>query len=164
VTRLPSPCLPPAADGDSNIVVLGEHTLFVLDLRGQVVAQKRLEYHPAACCCYPVPPVASAPGGDDNLLVRSQQHRCGGSSWLRCESPPAEIMPLLRAGGDAHACAAGLPRQRPGMGCAQRAAARGAEGGRPGLKPCCCSHGMLMATRYWQHAGPGAVASFTTAP
>lgn len=48
---------------------MGEHTLFVMDLRGQVIMQKRLEYHPAACCCYPVPPVASAPGGEENLLV-----------------------------------------------------------------------------------------------
>jgi Bardet-Biedl syndrome 9 protein len=48
---------------------VGEHTLFVMDLRGQVIMQKRLEYHPAACCCYPVPPVASAPGGEENLLV-----------------------------------------------------------------------------------------------
>lgn len=51
-----------------DIVVLGEHNLFVLTSGGQVTFQKRLEYHPACCTTYAVPG-AKTQGGAENLLV-----------------------------------------------------------------------------------------------
>ncbi|KAG2488148.1 hypothetical protein HYH03_013291 [Edaphochlamys debaryana] len=56
------------ASHQADIIVLGEHTLFVLSSAGQITFQKRLEYHPACCCLYPVPG-AKTPGGPENLLV-----------------------------------------------------------------------------------------------
>ncbi|GLC42379.1 Protein PTHB1 [Pleodorina starrii] len=52
----------------ADIIVLGEHNLFVLSSAGQITFQKRLEYHPACCTTYPVPG-AKTPGGTENLLV-----------------------------------------------------------------------------------------------
>ncbi|KXZ41737.1 BBS9 protein [Gonium pectorale] len=52
----------------ADLIVLGEHTLFVLSSTGQITFQKRLEYHPACCTTYPVPG-AKTPGGPENLLV-----------------------------------------------------------------------------------------------
>ncbi|KAG2452068.1 hypothetical protein HYH02_003104 [Chlamydomonas schloesseri] len=53
----------------ADIVVLGEHNLFVLSsYSGQITFQKRLEYHPSCCTTYPVPG-AKTPGGAENLLV-----------------------------------------------------------------------------------------------
>ncbi|GFR41608.1 hypothetical protein Agub_g2332 [Astrephomene gubernaculifera] len=56
------------ASHQADIIVLGEHNLFVLSSGGQITFQKRLEYHPACCTTYPVPG-AKAPGGPENLLV-----------------------------------------------------------------------------------------------
>lgn len=42
---------------EANLVVVGEHTLFALNSRGQMIMQKRLDYHPMCCtvswlCCF----------------------------------------------------------------------------------------------------------------
>jgi hypothetical protein len=46
-------CVP--AGHQCDVVVLGEHNLFVLSISGQITFQKRLEYHPACCTTYAVP-------------------------------------------------------------------------------------------------------------
>lgn len=53
----------------SDIVVVAEHHVFVVSsTTGQVVFQKRLEYHPAAAAVVPAPG-AKLPGGQHNLVV-----------------------------------------------------------------------------------------------
>lgn len=42
---------PVPADSPADILVLAEHTFFTVNLRGQILVQRRLEYHPA--CCWP---------------------------------------------------------------------------------------------------------------
>mmetsp|Transcript_4941 Transcript_4941/g.9082 ORF Transcript_4941/g.9082 Transcript_4941/m.9082 type:complete len:326 (-) Transcript_4941:321-1298(-) len=64
-----------------DIVILGEHTVFVLTASvGQVVFQRRLEFHPAAACLYSMPSGGvgggsgggggGGGGGDDDEVVR----------------------------------------------------------------------------------------------
>ncbi|MEW5301465.1 MAG: hypothetical protein WDW36_004324 [Sanguina aurantia] len=52
----------------SDIIVLGERNMFVVSNSGQIIFQKRLEYHPACCNTYPVPG-SKAQGGAENLMV-----------------------------------------------------------------------------------------------
>jgi hypothetical protein len=53
------------ADAPPDILVLAEHTFFILNLRGQLLVQRRLDYHPS--CCYAFP----AGGGSGNDLTGS---------------------------------------------------------------------------------------------
>eukprot|EP00877_Chromochloris_zofingiensis_P007511 jgi/Chrzof1/3012/Cz12g08060.t1 len=58
------------AEYQADLLVLCEHTFFVLSLRGQLLMQRRLDYHPA--CCWPYASAFTAgnkPSRLDNLLV-----------------------------------------------------------------------------------------------
>jgi len=55
-----------------ELLIVCEHSLFVVSAAsGQLLLQRRLEYHPAACRPYPAPGVTAGAGGGeaDNLLV-----------------------------------------------------------------------------------------------
>lgn len=54
--------------------MLGEHTLFTVNLRGQLVSQRRLEYHPAAC--WPYTPSAAGGGGRDRASGFGELSTC----------------------------------------------------------------------------------------
>ncbi|GLI70845.1 hypothetical protein VaNZ11_015856, partial [Volvox africanus] len=84
----------------ADIVVLGEHNLFVLSSAGQITFQKRLEYHPACCTTYPVPG-AKTPGGAENLLVATHTkallvYRTSVLSW----AAKADLQPVAVAVAD----------------------------------------------------------------
>eukprot|EP00775_Hariotina_reticulata_P008314 gene8314-8499_t len=61
-------------DAPPDILVLAEHTFFIISLRGQLLVQRRLDYHPSCCCAFPAGSRGS--GGDltissppENLLI-----------------------------------------------------------------------------------------------
>lgn len=60
-------------ESSDDIIVLGEHTIFCVSARGQLVMQRRLEYHPACCTAYPSSairqPTGQQGGPLENLLV-----------------------------------------------------------------------------------------------
>lgn len=63
-----------AQRAQQELLVVGEHSLFAVSAAsGQLLLQRRLEYHPACCRAYGVPPpgAAGAAAGDtgDGLLV-----------------------------------------------------------------------------------------------
>jgi Bardet-Biedl syndrome 9 protein len=63
--------------GETELLVLGQHTLFALGERGAVRFQKRLDYDPSCCFAYPVPDSKESSKDKDatrfNLLVASHQ-------------------------------------------------------------------------------------------
>jgi hypothetical protein len=63
-----------SAAARQELLVVCEHSLFVVSsLGGQLLLQRRLEYHPACCWPYPAPPdpagSSGAGGAADSLLV-----------------------------------------------------------------------------------------------
>jgi Bardet-Biedl syndrome 9 protein len=53
-------------------LVLAEHTFFVLNLRGQLLTQRRLDYHPACCWPFPAGPNSSS-SSSSSAATNSQQ-------------------------------------------------------------------------------------------
>jgi Bardet-Biedl syndrome 9 protein len=51
--------------------VLAEHTFFVVSLRGQLLLQRRLDYHPA--CCWPFPAAPDSSSAAANPTQQQQQ-------------------------------------------------------------------------------------------
>jgi Bardet-Biedl syndrome 9 protein len=62
-----------AADAPADILVLAEHTFFVLNLRGQLLVQRRLDYHPA--CCWPFPAGPDSSSSSAASTTQQQQQR-----------------------------------------------------------------------------------------
>jgi Bardet-Biedl syndrome 9 protein len=62
-----------SADAPADILVLAEHTFFVLNLRGQLLVQRRLDYHPACCWHFPAGPNNSSAA--TNPTQQQQQQR-----------------------------------------------------------------------------------------
>jgi Bardet-Biedl syndrome 9 protein len=52
-------------------LVLAEHTFFVLNLRGQLLIQRRLDYHPA--CCWPFQAGPNSSSAATNTTQQQQQ-------------------------------------------------------------------------------------------
>ncbi len=69
-----------AGSEESDIVLLGEHTLVVLNSQGQLCLQKRFDYQPMAFTMYHVSALAA-----DRLIlpfaaktvINAKQHSCG---------------------------------------------------------------------------------------
>ncbi|WIA34315.1 hypothetical protein OEZ86_012654 [Tetradesmus obliquus] len=63
------------ADAPADILVLAEHTFFVLNLRGQLLLQRRLDYHPACCWPFPAGPDSSSSSSATANPNQQQQQR-----------------------------------------------------------------------------------------
>jgi hypothetical protein len=66
-----------------DIIVLGEHTIFIVSTRGELTMQKRLEYHPACCTTYPVP-AARVPGAALLMLMLLGLQNVPGRVYSAC--------------------------------------------------------------------------------
>eukprot|EP01050_Picozoa_sp_SAG11_P003351 SAG11_NODE_187_length_13061_cov_10.715322_15_plen_359_part_00 len=87
------------AQTQTDILVLGEHTLFCLNNSGEIRMQKRLEYVPGCLCPYPQS-VDRDGIAKDNLLIASGESQSGKSG--------RERSPSL-------ACSPGRPRMHFGL-------------------------------------------------
>uniref|UniRef100_A0A383VDZ0 PTHB1 N-terminal domain-containing protein n=1 Tax=Tetradesmus obliquus TaxID=3088 RepID=A0A383VDZ0_TETOB len=63
------------ADAPADILVLAEHTFFVLNLQGQLLLQRRLDYHPACCWPFPAGPDSSSSSSSATANPNQQQQQ-----------------------------------------------------------------------------------------